>query len=558
MDDKRRVQMKIEIISPIECKVSRQDGELLKPCLSFPAYYYKQKQYKKERIDYHKHVFTTVTPEHCYFWLGLLSRVKKYCKSKNIKCQITGSVENLTSIPIEPNVPGYNFHNNKYAYQLQLIKAAILKKRGVIKAATGSGKTIVQLGIASCFPKEKCIIFAHTLDIVSQTVEKAKKAGFDVGIFAEGKKETDKQITVATIQSIGNPIMVYEDLLKVMGKSADKEWWSQREQIQNANLSVLAECSGYDSVEKLLKSKTQEAIIGRKRQKETDNCIHALQLLANRTGIEQSAKTVLDFLAENTIVMVDEGHHIATIEGSYVHALSHTFAPIRLAFTATLPTNEEATLSLEGLIGPVIEELTINEATNLGVLAKPKIKIIRSPYNHEVDREYNYQKAYDIGIVNNIKRNELIINTAIDYINEDKSILIMVNKIAHGENLISTARDICNIPKKEFDSVFRYVQGKTTSEQRGFVKNALNNKKIRCVISTVIWKEGVDIPSLDVVINGGGGKDEKTCLQILGRGLRRTGTKNTVIIVDIFDPHNHHLLNHFGERLYIYSKNDWL
>ena len=740
--------MIIEIVSPVECKVSKSGGEKLKPCLSFPAYYYKQKHsgYGKERINYKKHVFSHVSDTHCYFWFGLLPRVRRFCKDKSIEYSISGDIsEHSPPPPEEPFVPGYDLSKGKYSFQLPLIKRALQKKRGVIKAATGIGKTVLQLGILSAYPKQKCVILAHTLDIISQTIKKIEKA-FDtkVGVFGEGKKETNERITVATIQSMGNPIMAYRDLTEVMGKNADIKWWEQKNRTLLDNLRLLVERTSFKSHTALIKSKTPEAAPARKMLKEIEKCLKAIKLLSNRERIEEDVHIVFDFLAENEVLMVDECfdkntlistpnesikikdlkignivltqkgpkkikntiekkvdlarvvkisfsnktsifcscdhlffskngwieakklkgqivltssffynnmvqdtiktkeeeyenrknmsymwskirnlpyqckilfkklrvenvtfykprgigesfssiigckernlgfvifydlniedehnyfandisvhncHHVSKIDGAYSQALSHTFAPVRLGFTATLPTDEEAKLTLEGLIGTLIEEVTINEGFDYGVLAKPKIKIIRSPYNHEVDTTYNYPESYDLGIVNCVKRNELIINTAINHINEGKSLLIIVNKIAHGENLIGCAYDMCDIPKKEFSSYFQFIQGKTTSDKRDSVKTALINKKLSCVIATTIWCEGVDIPELDVVINAAGGRSEIRTLQIIGRGLRGTKNKKEVIIVDIFDPHNHHLLRHWGERFTLYTDQGWV
>ena len=58
--------------------------------------------------------------------------------------------------------------------------------------------------------------------------------------------------------------------------------------------------------------------------------------------------------------------------------------------------------------------------------------------------------------------------------------------------------------------------------------NWLKSGKIQCVIATVSWVEGVDIPNLTCVINAGGGKSEIQTLQKIGRGLRKTETKDTV------------------------------
>jgi superfamily II DNA or RNA helicase len=57
---------------------------------------------------------------------------------------------------------------------------------------------------------------------------------------------------------------------------------------------------------------------------------------------------------------------------------------------------------------------------------------------------------------------------------------------------------------------------------RVIIKNKLINKEVRCVIATTVWREGIDIPSLDCVINAAGGKSEIMTLQGVGRGLRKT------------------------------------
>ncbi|MBU0959832.1 MAG: DEAD/DEAH box helicase family protein [Nanoarchaeota archaeon] len=336
--------MQIEIVSPVECRVLRKDGEKLRSCLSFSAYYYVQKQYKKECKDYQKYVFSQITDTHYYFWFGLLTRVKRFCKSKGIKYEINGNIRSWElSPPQKLHVPGIEFRKE----QVNLIQSAILKRRGVIKAPTGSGKTILQLGIISCWREHKCLLLAHTLDIISQTVrEIEEKFNCEVGVFAEGKKQTDKLITVATIQSVGNPIMLYKELINVMGKSSDINWWKQKEEIQKGNLNLLVEHTNFKSSTQLIKSKTPEAVTARKIAKEIKKCEHAINILPNCKKIEEGAKVVLDFLAENEIVIVDEAHHISKIDGAYAHALSHCFAPVRLGFTATLPTEEEAKFSL--------------------------------------------------------------------------------------------------------------------------------------------------------------------------------------------------------------------
>ena len=85
----------------------------------------------------------------------------------------------------------------------------------------------------------------------------------------------------------------------------------------------------------------------------------------------------------------------------------------------------------------------------------------------------------------------------------------------------------------------------------------LIEKKIKAVISSVIWKGGVDIPSLDCVIKADQGKDEKRTRQGIGRGFRTTETKKEFEIVDFAFPYRY-LAEHFIARISVYLKEGWL
>ena len=97
----------------------------------------------------------------------------------------------------------------------------------------------------------------------------------------------------------------------------------------------------------------------------------------------------------------------------------------------------------------------------------------------------------------------------------------------------------------------------TNSDEREEIRSSLNKSKYDCVISTSVWREGVDIPNLDCVINACGGKSEIMTLQAIGRGLRKTDDKEEVIIIDFLDPYKY-LALHTIQRLQIYVNSGWL
>jgi superfamily II DNA or RNA helicase len=266
--------------------------------------------------------------------------------------------------------------------------------------------------------------------------------------------------------------------------------------------------------------------------------------------VQSFHKQPQEFFNSFDMVIVDEAHHLAKIGGLYFRTLTKLIAPYRYGLTATLPTGEETKLLVEGLLGGLIDEYSLKEGTDRGILAVPKIKIVKIPVDYKVKELRKYQDVYNQGVVNNRSRNRMIIKIAKDLAVEGKTTLILITKIEHGEVLSETAKllghSVC------------FIQGRDDGEMREMVRGSLNTKEIKTVIATQIWKEGVDVPSLDCIINAAGGKSEIAVLQGIGRGLRATKDKDTVLIVDFLDLSHYYLISHLGERLAIYSENNWL
>jgi superfamily II DNA or RNA helicase len=464
--------MKIEVIDPIECRVKRNFASAIEPCLTYTGVFYRKVQIegtnkkKMERQEYPKTCFTTKDKTHAYFFRGHLDRVIQYLEKRNVKVEVDYS-GNLHITPEAYKLDGIIFRPD----QIKLMDDAIKHKEqnGVIKAPTGVGKTILQLGIRSAFLSHRALILAHTIDIVQQTVDECLKFGFDdVQQIGGGKQYNGKfgETVVSTIQSFSK---------------IDIEEWN----------------------------------------------------------------------GEFPILFVDEAHHVTKFDGSYAKVLRYMLSPVKIGFTATLPTQEEAEMALEGLVGPVVGEQTINEATDLGILAEPHIKLLKSPYDSYTRSLTKYPEVYEDGVINNEKRNRIIVDTILKHKEKGEISLIFVNRIEHGMNLVE-------LFKTEGSCYVPFVRGDMKATERKNIKQKLIDGKRKVVIATTAWKEGINIPSLNVVFNVGGGKDELPVLQTIGRGLRRTDKKDKVIIYDFFDPSHFYLISHFGQRVTLYMQNGWL
>ena len=446
------MKINIEILNSIECKACELGRKFLKPHMYITKEFWRRGLYG--RMIKKTYPYFLVDKEG-YFLTGFIPRVKKICDDSNIEITWSGQVPILNERA--PSLTGIEFRPD----QVSLISSAIEKKRGVLKAPTGSGKTILALGIVSSFPDIKILYLAHTISICGQVAKEFEKYGYNVGRIYGGKTETYSQITVATRQSlIKLPISEYN--------------WK--------------------------------------------------------------------------LVILDEVHHLSSFKGQYADIFMKVNAPIKIGMTATLPTSEEAKMSVEGFIGPVIGNLSIQEAGELEILAKPKIQLVKVPGRTTDLRKY--ADIYQSEIVENRNRNRLILEIVKEKIDIGHTVLILVTKILHGKLLQEMAEEI-------FEIDVEYLCGASEAEERELVKEALIKKQKKCVIATAIWREGVDLPSLNCVINACGGKSEIMTLQILGRGLRKTDDKSEVVIVDFLDTARY-LAEHTITRLGIYVENGWL
>ena len=222
---------------------------------------------------------------------------------------------------------------------------------------------------------------------------------------------------------------------------------------------------------------------------------------------------------------------------------------VKVGFTATLPSTIESKLFLEGLLGPVIAKIEYKEAEDLSLIKTPQVKMISYSVSTEDFVKYDYLKAYEKCIVQNSVRNGIIVQEIKKQIENGHTILVFISRLEHGEILSSF------LVNRNIDH--SYVRGVTDKEARESIKKQLQEKSTRCVISSSIWREGINIPSLSCVIIAAGGKSITAILQQVGRALRTEANKQQPLIIDFID--NNPILSHHSKiRKYLYKKQGWL
>ena len=274
-----------------------------------------------------------------------------------------------------------------------------------------------------------------------------------------------------------------------------------------------------------------------------------------QTFVKQNPEDYADYF---DITIVDEAHHCVgawnsnkkLVQGQYGTVMCYNDSPVKIGFTATPPTGKSQILSAEGLLGPIIGEMTQDESIELKITMKPIIELIPVPYSTRISSHRKYRDLYQHGIVDNRIRNKLICKSIKTKVSEGKTVLVMVKEIQHGLNIQSMAQQV-------FDMDIDFVRGSTDADTRQQTKDAFQKRHLKAVISTAVWREGVNIPSLNCTINAIGGKSEIMTLQSVGRGLTKVEGKTVAEIVDFLDPYRY-LAEHCILRLSIYAKNNWL
>jgi len=459
----------IKVLNSVYCRTDSYGKLLLAPAISYKVSKWNQTKYKKvEQIK----TITMITRKR-FFLTGLLPRVEKYCNRKGYHLNIIKSPELKKSNLPEPNIKSFHvfttkvkkllgkeYRENQLQKQMEIILSAIKAGRGLLVSPTGTGKTTLALGIASCFPKLKLLYMVHTKTLVTQTAKEFKKYGFKVSEVMEGNKDQSEQIIVATRQSLIN-----------------------------------MELANYD------------------------------------------------------YVMIDEAHHLSDKDGTYAKILKNIDKP-KFGFTATFKeTKDKVKLSIEGIIGQVVGELTMEKAQEMNILAKVKIRILKVPKQFIESRKY--EDVYNEAIVDSRVFNKLVVKTTYEYFKKDKIVFIFVTRIEHGYNIQKIASSIYNIK-------IPYVHGGTPTKEREEIKKKLIERKLKFVIATVVWKEGLNIPTLDAIINASGGKDDLPIVQLIGRGLRLLLNKTEMDLVDFFDQSSNYLISHFGNRICLYCEKGWM
>jgi len=240
-----------------------------------------------------------------------------------------------------------------------------------------------------------------------------------------------------------------------------------------------------------------------------DVTIAMVQTLNN--AIKKGEKFNFDFL------IVDEIHHYSSVMFYYVAMRINSY--YRLGLSATPRREDGDDKKFIAAIGKIIHPVSVSDLIKRGILVKPRFIFYKCKVTEKTGYK-SWEEAYKKGIVDNVDRNNVIKTITEKY--NDKQVYIHVIRISHGKQL----------QKLILGSVF--VSGEDTTETRKKALQDFKEGKTKRLISTLMG-EGINIPTMDVIINAASGKSWTSYVQRLGRVLTASKGKHEATVIDFMD-----------------------
>lgn len=366
----------------------------------------------------------------------------------------------------------------RYDYQLETVKRLLRYKRMIARIATGGGKS--NIGVLAYASIRRMTLFLTTRgSLMYQMKRNFEAAGFNPGVIGDSILQPRKGVNVAMVQTVA-------------------AWL----------------------VEPLAGDKSPEADKQRERRRKMIDLLHKVEF-----------------------VIGEEAHEAGG--NSYYGILSHCVnAHYRLALTATpfMRDDGEANMRLQASFGAIGIDVSEELLIGRGILAKPYFKFLTTPTPSNLRKSTRWPTCRDIGIVENVGRNKLMVKEAVNLHNQNRSTLLLVQQKKHG-GLLEEMLQAAGLKAT-------FIFGDNDQFERDRSLQDLSNRNLDVLVASKILDVGVDVPALGGVIMGGGGKAEVGHRQRIGRGLREKKTgANNCFVVDFLDEGNKILSSHAAMRL---------
>lgn len=198
-------------------------------------------------------------------------------------------------------------------------------------------------------------------------------------------------------------------------------------------------------------------------------------------------------------------------------------------------------LKLKEWSGDVVYTITEKRLRDRKVLSDYRVFMLLLDHNDiEYDIEVEDYNGYRKELIFESKLRNKILLKVIDVLRElNLKTLVLFQSVEHGRRV----ERLSGIP---------FISGENDSEEREQAKNEFLEGEGGFLLASNIFKKGVTLPQVEVLLSVDGGLEKSNVIQRKGRVLGATKTKSRSLIIDFFDLYDAYFSEHSETRLNTY------
>lgn len=160
-----------------------------------------------------------------------------------------------------------------------------------------------------------------------------------------------------------------------------------------------------------------------------------------------------------------------------------------------------------------------------------------------------YMQAYSERIVENSERNQLIATLIKEGRSRGYHVIVLLERLRHLKLVSQLIQDIPHriVAGQDYqgehqkwdhkkNKLVRVVEGKMIDvKTRQKITSKFEDSRVRVILANRVFKKGINIKRVDVIINGSASKSKDDAIQCFGRGVRLHPDKSGLLYFDIAD-----------------------
>ena len=239
----------------------------------------------------------------------------------------------------------------------------------------------------------------------------------------------------------------------------------------------------------------------------------------------QSVVSLLEELPSFGVILVDEAHHVGA--DMFRRAIDVLNPPMLGGVTAT-PWRGDA-FDIDEILGQPLVKIGIAEGLQQGFLSEVDYRLLADNLDWKFVQEASMHK-YSLSQLNR----KLIIPTRDEqaarlikqsFENEGRHAAILFSPtIAHAKSMAAMLR--------RYDIKTESISGDTHPRDRDKLMTRFRAGHVDLIASVDLFNEGVDVPDVDLIVFMRATHSRRIFVQQLGRGLRVSAGKESVIVLD--------------------------